>query len=1398
MNIRTKTKRRLMILVAAVAVSALGLGGAWVWHVHNVKADTAANRAAGMAAAKAGNYTTAVESFAKYYRRSPDDTEALLEFAKARMKVELPQGGHIAGAMALFRHLLDIEPSNREAQVELLKLYVMVGYSKETGELADRILKDDPKNVEALRSKAISLAGLRKFDEAYKFAQKAAAADPANIQSHWLVLQLMQKLDKPGPDITAYVTGLLKQHPDDPRYETLMGMAEALARNNAKATEWLKKAATRPLTEPRDIQMLVTAMDGVNLFNDALAVLDAGAQKTGDPDLARLVILRLWQQNRDKEVLEHLSKLTIDTPDKFLPDLIAFKAMSLVRTDKKDEATAQIVILETRSKTNNRARAWAPFLRLVVLGDGKDAKKIIETCKQSLSAAPDNAVVHYFLGEAYAQVGENELAIEQWGAAVKIANAWATPLARIAQVLTATGRAKNALPLAHMALLRAPNNLNVVVSLVNAWADAAATGALADAPDANKDLLKLVTEVQKGAPGEPRTLPVYVDLLAAKGDKDQAVAAIKTAIANAKQPLPEQTLSRLFAISKKHGLGIEDSLIELSEKAHGVTPQLAFNRAYDLAVAGNADAATEYLHKVIESKKAENDLDWKLAWARLLDVVKDGRAKDVWVALADTEKGNLAVQRMALEAAAVQRDRAFLDRTIDRVKALSAEDGVTWRVARARWLLNSDNVERDAARASVMLTDIVQKSPDLLEPHILLAAAQEKLNNNPAAVEQLVMATNISADNPNLLLELARLRVVSGDTENGRAALNRAMKLIGSNLALRRQAASIQLLMGDTDSAVALLADEKQEPSLLLAELYLRRNEPAKAEVVYKQLLSKPDPGPQTLRSYAFFLGSMGRNDDAIAALAKLKTMSPEPGSVELAYAEFYRRFVGADQAIEQYRASIKLAKDSRAAAKALVGYLFELKRFDEAFAAAEDAYKANPDAKTIATIVVNKELLRRSAAAPQLMPLIMTMIRDQDLRDTALEVLRVIDDAQTNRDTISQLLVKMRATADKYPNFLALQLLLGDFYLTAGQRDAAVEIGTRTMRTFPSEPAPAEQVTRVLQAEGKLKEALPIARQWRDRSLSNPLSADMAIADLEFVTGDVAGAAKQIEPYLNMALANPGRFFPVISLHTRILCINGKDDQAASLLKPLLEQNRDWRLFWMGLALRIIKDPATSAAWLERVQPNIPADSVVEVATLAADWYALGQRNDNANYRKKGVDLLKKVTADDKADPDLIVSYGQLLYQEKDIDGAAAQYRRAMRLRPEMSIAMNNLAMLLTDNKGDINEGLTLAQKAVELQPSVATFWDTLAYIQSKLKQHEQAIASLRKAMELEPTSLDWKISLARVFVAAGKRDDAERAIREIETSVPDMKQVPKAQRDALQKVRTSLTDKSAAVPTP
>ena len=113
--------------------------------------------------------------------------------------------------------------------------------------------------------------------------------------------------------------------------------------------------------------------------------------------------------------------------------------------------------------------------------------------------------------------------------------------------------------------------------------------------------------------------------------------------------------------------------------------------------------------------------------------------------------------------------------------------------------------------------------------------------------------------------------------------------------------------------------------------------------------------------------------------------------------------------------------------------------------------------------------------------------------------------------------------------------------------------------------------------------------------------------------------------------------------------------------------------------------------------------------------------------------------------------------------DDAIKNYERSVGLDSRTavaSIALNNLAWVMADKgKGNLDKAAEHARKAIQLTPSVASYYDTLGYVFYKKKLNGVAIEQYQKAIERRPNEAAFYKHLAEAYQQNGDRAKALQA---------------------------------------
>jgi tetratricopeptide (TPR) repeat protein len=138
-----------------------------------------------------------------------------------------------------------------------------------------------------------------------------------------------------------------------------------------------------------------------------------------------------------------------------------------------------------------------------------------------------------------------------------------------------------------------------------------------------------------------------------------------------------------------------------------------------------------------------------------------------------------------------------------------------------------------------------------------------------------------------------------------------------------------------------------------------------------------------------------------------------------------------------------------------------------------------------------------------------------------------------------------------------------------------------------------------------------------------------------------------------------------------------------------------------------------------------------------ACHWQQQGDRQKQREY-------LDKAIASDPAELDTLIACYKLPdadaeYRKKTVElinKAAAAMRREIEQMPDEPSGYNQLAWLVGNTEGDVDEALRFAHKAIELSPESGAYYDTLAHVYFGRGDFQNAVKYQARAAELEPHS--------------------------------------------------------------
>jgi tetratricopeptide (TPR) repeat protein len=707
----------------------------------------------------------------------------------------------------------------------------------------------------------------------------------------------------------------------------------------------------------------------------------------------------------------------------------------------------------------------------------------------------------------------------------------------------------------------------------------------------------------------------------------------------------------------------------------------------------------------------------------------------------------------------------------------------------------------DYAAAEIQFERSIQKDANFGEAWLWLGRTEERLGKLTPALDSLKQAVTLMPGQDAPLIELGNFLLVAYAGNPRRPAeLYKQISAIADQL-LAKDNESFEgtklrglLAASGNDPATAVPLLEKAnrlKPGDAgavtgLVESLVRLGQKERAEKMALEFLSRrPDYGPLYTMLGQYY-AQWGRTGDAEAILRRKVAKNPKNGLYRIELARFYNR---AGRNPEARGVLDTMAGDPKNFPQAYVDigdYYMESRNWDEARRAFTLGAQKDPKS----AILYWRRLVRVALA---------------------------MNDRSSAEQLLDQILKKQPDDRDSQAALADLQMASGD----PRKRTLAVSGFRKLVEAVPDNPGYHYQYAEALRLDGKTDPARAQYLLTLQRQPTN-LTALENLADISIRSQAIDDA----ERYADRALSlDPGNV-RVSLVKSAALASKGRFDETRSILSSLARQHPDLREAQLQLALLDVEEKHYAEAEARFRKYYVPGKGdarsleglvavfraqkrldraivllkqdlekgpqydqvrllLAEVAyetgnyDLAVEQYRQLQRNQPGSPAialQLGVacqaqgDLdcaIEEFERAKKMSPGTAATWGYLGKALEDAGRkpeAVASYQQSLRLDQRNPWVMNNLAYLLADTSGDLNEALKLAGDAVRQSPGNAAFNDTLGWVYFKKRDFKSAIHVFEGARDRRPEAVDYRIHLGQAFLASG---DPARARSELEAAL-------------------------------
>jgi tetratricopeptide (TPR) repeat protein len=547
----------------------------------------------------------------------------------------------------------------------------------------------------------------------------------------------------------------------------------------------------------------------------------------------------------------------------------------------------------------------------------------------------------------------------------------------------------------------------------------------------------------------------------------------------------------------------------------------------------------------------------------------------------------------------------------------------------------------------------------------------------------------------------------------------------------------------------------------------------------------KPDAGEQVLKlafqnnpkQYGFLTLlavhylSQGRRDEMLGVLAQIKSHAPDFDQAYLTVGDFYLRMGDGDSAIREYKEGIsKDAKKKNTYQKRIIEVMMRQGRRGDAAELNAQILKEDPkdnDARGLAaTFMLDKGDITKALAELQ------QVVTRAPGNFVAHYNLGRAHAARAEWDQARQHFTK---ALELQPEYVMARLSLAQLQVIRSEFDSAFRTAARVLDSDPGNVNARLIQSAALMGERKFGESRVLLDAM---SKSNPGSPDV-----QFQLGVVNLAENKYkeaeDAFMRSYRLNPANSRGLMGVvETNI--VQNKTEAGLALLQAEAGKAPERVDLLLALGTVAIRAGSFDLA----ITTFQKALEIEKGAKSQGDIYLrLGE-----TYRRKG-DLGSAMQSLQKARellPGNVMVLGTLaevLDQAGRRTEAKTMYEAALKLDQNNPVALNNLAFLMAENNGDLDDALTKATRAKQLLPNLAEISDTLGWIYLKKNLSDNAVEIFTELVSKQPNQSTFHYHLAMALSQKGDRSRALEQLKEALKYNP-----PKEEKDKIQQMIVRL----------
>lgn len=553
--------------------------------------------------------------------------------------------------------------------------------------------------------------------------------------------------------------------------------------------------------------------------------------------------------------------------------------------------------------------------------------------------------------------------------------------------------------------------------------------------------------------------------------------------------------------------------------------------------------------------------------------------------------------------------------------------------------------------------------------------------------------------------------------------------------------------------ALDLLANNKTFGPIydVLTEHYLAAKRMGDAEGMLKAKVANNPRDPGFILQLAWFYHQSGRQQEMLTALERVLNTQEFPDGY-LLVGSFYAKGRMWEQAAQHYaEGAAKSPKQKVVYQKGLMDALIAQNKLEDARQVIEDILKQSPDDLQVLSARANLMVQTGNAAAIQnaiveFNSLVKKSPGDAVLRYSLGRAYHLSGDLGAAGTQYREALKRRSDYMPARQGLLDLSLMMRRPSEALRYADELIAQGAGNNRTRLQRAASLIGLAKYDEARTELTGILKSAPRDTDAQLQ---------LGLVYIMQKRLQAAQDIFQRLHNEMSNDLR--PLQGL-VQTYVLETQTDAALELLHNELKKNPNASQVKVLLGDTAFTARKYDLAIEEYQQALASSPSSVDL------YFRLGQANTAKGDPQEAIPYFQKAASLNGKDGRAWAFLASAQQEAGQMEEAKANYKRALSLYPGHAVLMNNLAYLIADTGGNLDDALKYAQEGLHLQPENPNFADTVGLVLFKRENTDTALQIFSGLSKKYPDNPSFRYHFAMALL---KKGDKNRARNELNATL-------------------------------